>query len=189
MAGSNHRLLVMMEISMMAALAYVLSLVKVFEMPQGGSVTLVMVPIALIAFRRGILAGVVTGLIVGELNHLIGGYAVHPVQLLLDYPLAFACLGLAGMFGLHNRKNNAARISTIWSGLLVAAAGRLVCHFLSGVIWFGDYAPAGMPVALYSFVYNITYLLPEMIIAGVVMTLILANAPQLFFLTKQRKIV
>jgi thiamine transporter len=181
---ANNRLLIMMEIAMMAALAYVFSMIKLFEMPQGGSVSLVMVPIALIALRRGLLAGVITGLIVGELNHLIGGYVVHYIQLLLDYPLAFAALGLAGLIRLSQYDNPKSRIMALWSGLFVAVAGRFVCHFISGIVWFGEYAPPGTPVPLYSFLYNITYLLPEMIIAGVVMTVILSSAPQLFLLSR-----
>jgi len=176
----NQRLVVMLEIAIMAALAYVFSYIKLFEMPQGGSVSLVLLPIALIAFRRGLTAGVLTGLIVGELNHLIGGYVVHPVQLMLDYPLAFAALGLAGVVRLSSAAQPKTRIMALWGGLLLATAARLVCHFVSGVVWFGEYAPEGTPVAVYSFVYNITYLLPEMVIAGVVLTFVLASAPQLF---------
>ncbi|NGQ93823.1 energy-coupled thiamine transporter ThiT [Brevibacillus sp. SYP-B805] len=180
----NHRLLTMMEIAIMAALGYVLSNVKVFEMPQGGSISLVMVPIALIAIRRGLVPGLITGLIVGELNHLIGGYVVHPVQLLLDYPLAFAALGLAGVARLSRMDRQGKRIAALWGGLLLAVGVRFACHFISGVVWFGEYAPAGMPVPLYSFLYNITYLLPEMIITGVVLTFMVTSAPQLFFLNR-----
>jgi thiamine transporter len=182
----NQRLLVMMEIAVMAAIGYVLSLVKVFEMPQGGSISLVMVPIALIAVRRGWIAGVLTGLIVGELNHLIGGYVVHPIQLLLDYPLAFAALGLAGIVRLSGYDSQRSRLMALWSALFVGVVGRFVCHFVSGIVWFGEYAPEGTPVALYSFLYNITYLLPEMIIAGIVLTAVLSSAPQLLFATRSR---
>lgn len=179
---ATNRTLVMTEIAIMAALAYILSLVKVFTMPQGGSVSLVMVPIALIAFRRGVVPGMITGLIVGELDHLLGGYVVHPVQLLLDYPLAYALLGLGGLVQLSRFDNQRSRLIAMWSGLFVAVIGRFVCHFISGVVWFGEYAPAGTPVPLYSFIYNITYLLPEMIIAGIVLTIVLSSAPQLLSL-------
>jgi thiamine transporter len=181
----NQRLLMMIEIAIMAALGYVLSTLKVFEMPQGGSISLVMVPIALIAVRRGVGAGLLTGLIVGELNHLIGGYVVHPIQLLLDYPIAFAALGLAGVIRLAHFEQQGKRMAALWGGLILAVGVRFLCHFISGIVWFGEYAPAGTPVPLYSFLYNITYLLPEMIITGVVLSFILASAPQLFFLKKR----
>lgn len=186
---ATNRLLIMMEMAMMAALAYVFSSIKLFEMPQGGSVSLVMVPIALIALRRGVLAGVITGLIVGELNHLIGGYVVHPIQLLLDYPLAYAALGLAGLIQVGKFDSQKSRTMALWSSLLIAVIGRFLCHFISGIVWFGEYAPPGTPVPLYSFLYNITYLLPEMIITGSVMTILLTSAPQLFFLPRSNRMV
>ncbi|MGZ0049886.1 energy-coupled thiamine transporter ThiT [Brevibacillus gelatini] len=182
----RQRLVILLEMAMMTALAVVFSQIKVFEMPQGGSVSLVMVPIALLAVRRGLLAGVVTGLLVGLLQLLQGATLVHPVQAVLDYPLAFAALGLTGFVRLAGREGKMQRIVLLWGGLLVGVLGRLVCHFTSGVIWFGEYAPEGMPVALYSFVYNITYLVPEMIIAGVVLTVVLGSAAQLLFPARNR---
>jgi len=180
----NQRLLIMMEIAVLAAVAFVCSQVTLFRMPQGGAVSLVMAPIALIALRRGWVAGVLTGLIVGEFNHLLGGYVVHPIQLLLDYPLAFAALGLTGLMPLSGFDNQRSRIKALWSALFVGAAGRLACHFVSGVVWFGEYAPAGTPVAVYSFLYNIAYLLPEMIIAGIMLTAVLSSAPQLLLASR-----
>jgi thiamine transporter len=184
---ARQRLLILLEMAMMAALAVVFSEIKVLEMPQGGSVSLVMVPIALIAVRRGILPGVVTGLIVGLLQTLLGGTIVAPVQVLLDYPLAFAALGLSGVIPLSGLQGATRRIAALWSALFVGVIGRFVCHFISGIVWFGQYAPEGTPVALYSFLYNITYLLPEMIIAGIVLTVVLTSAPHLLFPAGERR--
>jgi thiamine transporter len=184
---ARQRLLILLEMAMMAALALVFSEIKVLEMPQGGSVSLVMVPIALIAVRRGLLPGVVTGLIVGALQTLLGSTIVHPIQMLLDYPLAFAALGLSGMVRLSGLQGTTSRIVALWSVLFIGVIGRFVCHFISGIVWFGQYAPQGTPVALYSFLYNITYLLPEMIIAGIVLTVVLTSAPHLLFPAGERK--
>lgn len=180
------RLITLLEMAMMAALALVFSLIKVFEMPQGGSVSLVMVPIALIAVRRGLWAGVITGLAVGVLQLLFGSTVVNPVQLLLDYPLAFGALGLSGLVSLSGFESKKSRIVVMWSGLLIGVLGRFVCHFVSGIVWFGEYAPQGTPVALYSFVYNITYLLPEMVIAGAVLTVVMTSASSLLFPARDR---
>ncbi len=180
------RLLTWLEMAMMAALALVFSQIKVFDMPQGGSVSLVMVPIALIAVRRGVFAGIVTGLVVGILQLLFGSTVVNPVQLLLDYPLAFAALGLSGLVRLSGFESKSSRIMVLWSGLLIGVLGRFVCHFISGIVWFGEYAPEGTPVALYSFVYNITYLLPEMVLAGAVLTVVLTSASSLLFPARDR---
>jgi thiamine transporter len=182
----RNRLLTMLEIAMMAALALVFSEIKVYTMPQGGSVSLVMVPIALIAVRRGIIPGILTGLIVGLLQLFLGGYVVHPVQLLLDYPIAYAALGLAGIVRISNYENKQKRNVAIWGALLAGVLVRFACHFTSGIVWFGEYAPEGMNVAWYSLVYNITYLLPEMLISGIVLAVVLGTAPQLLQPTRNR---
>lgn len=183
---NRQRLLILLEMAMMAALALVFSQIKVFDMPQGGSVSLVMVPIALIAIRRGLLPGIATGLAVGFLQLMFGSTIVHPLQMLLDYPLAFAALGLGGMVRLSGHEGKTGQIMVMWSGLFIGVIGRFVCHFTSGIVWFGEYAPEGTPVALYSLLYNITYLLPEMIIAGVVLTIVLTSASQLLFPARNR---
>ncbi|EMT54384.1 energy-coupled thiamine transporter ThiT [Brevibacillus borstelensis] len=183
---SRQRLLILLEMAMMTALALVFSEIKVFQMPQGGSVSLVMVPIALLAVRRGLLPGVTCGILVGVLQTFFGSGYVHPVQLLLDYPVAFGALGLAGLVRLSAIEKRTNKVTALWSVLFVGVIGRFVCHFLSGVIWFGEYAPEGMPAALYSFVYNITYLLPEMIITGIVLTVVMSSAPQLLFPVRNR---
>ncbi|MCM3079898.1 energy-coupled thiamine transporter ThiT [Brevibacillus invocatus] len=175
----RNRLLTLLEMAMMAALALVFSEIKVFTMPQGGSVSLVMVPIALLAVRRGIIPGIVTGLIVGLLQLFLGGYVVHPIQLLLDYPVAFAALGFVGIVRISHFTSKPKRNVAIWSALLVGVLVRFACHFTSGIVWFGEFAPEGMNVAWYSFVYNITYLLPEMVISGIVLSIVLGTAPQL----------
>lgn len=182
----RQRLRIMLEMAMMAALAVVFSQIKILEMPQGGSVSLVMVPIALIAVRRGLAAGLITGTIVGFLQLMLGSTLVSPVQVVLDYPLAFAALGLSGLFRLSGREGKKQRLIGLWSSLLIGVLGRFVCHFISGIVWFGYYAPEGTPVAWYSFVYNITYLVPEMLIAGAVLTVILGSAPQLLFPPRDR---
>lgn len=183
---SRQRLLILLEVAMMTALAVVFSEIKVFQMPQGGSVSLVMVPIALLAVRRGLFPGVICGLLVGVLQTFLGSYVVHPIQLLLDYPLAFGALGLAGLIRLSTMEERMTKVMALWSVLFVGVIGRLACHFISGIVWFGEYAPEGVPVAWHSFVYNITYLLPEMVITGIVLTVVMTSAPQLLFPVRNR---
>lgn len=182
----RNRLLTLLEMAMMAALALIFSEIKVYSMPQGGSVSLVMVPIALIAVRRGIVPGVLTGLIVGVLQLFLGAYYVHPVQILLDYPIAFAALGLAGIVQISHYDSKSKRNVAVWSALLAGVLVRFACHFTSGIVWFGSAAPEGMHVAWYSFVYNITYLLPEMVISGIVLSIVLGTAPQLLQPSRNR---
>ena len=141
------------------ALAYALSLVVPFRLPQGGSVTAVsMIPIIWFALRRGPKMGLFEGVIYGFVRTLRQPFIVHPIQFLLDYPLAFGALGLAGLFKKHPVV-----------GVVAGISGRFVCHFLSGVIFFSEYAPRGMDPAVYSAIYNGSFLVVEMILSVIVM--------------------
>ena len=160
------------EIAVCIAMAVVGSFIKVWEMPQGGSVALTMVPILLIAIKRGPWAGAVTGAIYGVLSLLIAGVIYHPMSILLDYVLAFGLLGLAGFF----RKN----VPQIVVGCFVGVAGRFVSSLVSGAVLFAEYAPAGQNPWIYSLVYQATYLVPEFIISTVIIVLLFTKAHRLF---------
>jgi thiamine transporter len=155
---------VMAEVALAAALAVVLSFLKLYTLPQGGSLSLEMIPVFYIAVRRGGALGCVTGLLMGLGQLLYGAYIVHPAQLILDYPLAFTVLGVAGFM----RK-------TPLVGVVVGSTLRFLCHFASGVIFFAQYAPEGMNVLAYSAIYNASYMLPETAVTLVVIALILAR--------------
>jgi len=148
---------VLAEVSVMVALSLVLNFIKVYQLPQGGSITLAsMVPVLLISFRRGPKVGVFSGVVFGMAQMLLDGWFYSPVGMFLDYPLAFGALGLAGIF----RK-------TPLIGVVVSLATRFLSHFISGVVFFGMYAPEGMSPIVYSAVYNGSYMLPEMVISGI----------------------
>lgn len=137
------------------ALALVTSLFTVMELPQGGSITLFsMFFICLIGYLYGTKVGILTGLAYGILNLLMDPYVVHPIQLLLDYPIAYGCLGLAGIFS----KSNYGMVK----GYTLAVLGRYICHVITGIIFFGMYA-GGKNVLIYSLTYNATYIVPEAI--------------------------
>lgn len=91
----NSKTRYLAEAALTVALTLVLSEVKIFRMPQGGSVTLENVPLIIMAMRWGLARGMAAGAVSGLLQFLIGGYMVHPVQMLLDYPAAYALLALA----------------------------------------------------------------------------------------------
>ena len=141
------------------ALGTALSFIIIYTLPQGGSITLAsMVPIIWLALRRGPKVGIVTGIIYGVIQFMLLPYAIDPIQVLLDYPLAFAVLGVAGFF-----PNKPIIVSTI------AIAGRFVMHFIAGAVyWAPIYAPDVDPIT-YSSVYNASYLLPELIISGTIL--------------------
>jgi len=102
---------IMVEGALAAAMTVALSYVKLWEMPQGGSITLEAIPLLVFSLRRGVRPGIGAGAIAGLLQLLLGGYIVHPVQAVLDYPLAFAVLGLAGTFRKPPSGGNGSRQS------------------------------------------------------------------------------
>jgi len=150
---------ILAEMATAVALAYALSLIVPFRLPQGGSITVVsMVPIMWFALRRGPKMGMLEGIVYGFVRTLRQPFIVHPVQFLLDYPLAFGALGLAGLFKKYPI-----------AGVTVGIAGRFVCHFLSGVIFFWMYAPPEMNPTVYSAIYNGSYLAVELVFSAIVM--------------------
>jgi thiamine transporter len=108
--------------------------------------------------RSGLEASTIYGLVHMALP---GSYIVDPVQGLLDYPIAFAALGLAGMFRKYPL-----------IGVGVGITGRFLAHFASGVWFFSQYAPAGTHPVIYSAIYNGSYLIIEFIISAVIMYII-----------------
>ena len=160
--------------ALVIALSFILSYIRLYKMPQGGSITLAsMLPIFMFAYAYGVGPGMLVGMAYGVLQFIQDAYFVHPVELLLDYPLAFAMLGLAGLAG---------RFSYSWGiipGIVIGTLGRFLCAFLSGVIFFGMYAPEGQNVLVYSAVYNGLYLIPEAAIC-----IVLAMIPQIRRLAK-----
>jgi thiamine transporter len=159
------------EISIFVALATALSFITFIVFPQGGSVTLgSMVPILWLALRRGPKIGLFTGAVYGLVQLAVMPQVYYPTQVLLDYPLAFGCLGLAGFF-----KKSAL------VGVVIAISGRFVMHFISGVLFFGQYAPPGMSPIVYSALYNGSYLIPEMAISIFIIYLLkLSNALNIY---------
>lgn len=144
----------LVEGALCIALCVILSSFKIFRMPQGGSITLEMLPLLFFAYRRGVKWGIAAGVLSGFLQIMFGGFFAHPIQVLLDYPIALGCMGLGGLSKNHKI-----------IGTCLAGAVRLLCHILSGVIFFSSYAPIGQNIWLYSFVYNTTFLFPSLLIS------------------------
>ncbi len=137
------------------ALSFVLSYVKMFEMPQGGSVTLAsMLPIMLFSAAYGIGPGLLAGAAYGLLQYLQGGYFVHPVQFLLDYPLAFSLIGLAGLYKVLPKSWQS---WSLYACMVLGALGRALSATLAGILYW-ETAPWA------SLVYNGTYLIPDTLI-------------------------
>ena len=149
------------EVSIAIALAAVLSLlqIKLPHLIYGGSVSLHMLPLLLVSVRHGLRAGVAAGTAYGIVNFLLTPIFLHPIQLILDYPVAFGCLGTAVAFGR-------APISTgrLAAGFSLACIFRYFAHAICGFVYFGHLAPEGTPAWSFSLGYNASYLLPETIL-------------------------
>lgn len=156
----DNRITILVEIGLTLALAAVLNTVKVFEMPQGGTVSLVMLPLFVLAVRRGAGVGVLAGVLYGVVDVMIDPFVVHWAQFLLDYPVAYGAVGLAGLLaGVIKSNISQGKITqTLLIGLLpaviIGASARYAAHVASGVIFFAEFAE-GQPVLAYSAVYNL----------------------------------
>lgn len=145
---------ILINISLMLAFAMVLNYLRIYHFPQGGVVTLGgMIPLILISLRYGAGVGTLAGFVFGLITILQDPFILHPIQVLFDYPLPFMAMGLAGFFR-----------EKIFFGVIISFAGRFLCHFISGVIFFASYAPEGMSPIIYSLTANATYMIPETII-------------------------
>lgn len=181
---SSSRILFFMEIAIFAALSLVLDLFSFRAWAQGGSISLQMIPIFLMSFRWGWKGGVTTGLIVGLLQLVTGPYIIHPIQGLLDYPVAFTLVGSAAITSrLVNKavyeKNNIKFIGFLFIGALIGSINRLVVHFLSAIIFFGSVVPSGQSIWIYSLIYNSSYVIPSFIVSIIIIIILFSAQPKI----------
>ena len=127
--------LILVHGSLCIALAFVLSYIKLFSMPLGGSITLAsMLPLMVYSNRYGVKWGLLAGLVYGLLQYVQGGYIAHWAQFLLDYPIAFALIGLAGL--TRGDRN-------LVFSVLIGGTARFLAHLVSGMLVFGEYVMIG----------------------------------------------
>ena len=167
----------LVEISVLIALAFVLDFVaKIYSgwfWAYGGSISLSLVPLAVLAYRQGWKMGTLSGLLLGTIQLIMGSTLIHPIQVLFDYLLPYAAF--CGLTGIWASQLNAESVVknvgyNIWISTMVGSIGRAVLHILSGYIFFGSYAPEGMHPLIYSVGYNMPYLLLSWIVSAWVLT-------------------
>ena len=163
MKSNKLTLRALTEGAVMVAAAQVLSLLKLWEMPWGGSVTLAMIPILLYAVRWGLVPGLLAGFVFGVLQFTFdGGFAIGWQSIVGDYLVAFTVLGLAGL--AHGKKNG------IFTGTLIGSLARFLVHYVVGATVWAAYMPEeffGMTMHtpwFYSLLYNLAYMLPNAVI-------------------------
>lgn len=174
----NERIRIVTEMGLTVALFAAIQYLGV-RLPinfAGGSVSLGMLPIVVFALRRGPVAGVAAGAACGIIDAvLIEPYFVHWAQILLDYPVAFGAVGLAGLLAAPVRLSaeRYAAVGALAAGAaILGATGRFAAHWASGTIFFAANAPAGQPAWLYSIVYNASYLVPSTLAVAAVAAMV-----------------
>ena len=150
----------MANAAMCVAMSFILSYIKLFEMPQGGTITPAsMLPIVLFTVAFGPARGMVVGCAYGLLQLFQGAYVIHPIQMLVDYPMAFGAIALGGIIN-YVKLPEAFRLP---AAVLLAFIGRYIMAVLSGVIFFAEYAGEQNAI-IYSLVYNVSYLGPDCLV-------------------------
>lgn len=180
------RVRIMVECAMMIAIGTVLANIKLFTMPNGGSITLVsMLPFILVSFRHGVKWGVFTGLINSLLQMMIGWWAPPAGTLaafcgmvLLDYLFAFTALGLAAFFA--KPFGGARKPLGAIMGTICVCCIRFVCAFLSGFLIWGSLASDGIGAVIFSLQYNAGYMVPETVLTVAAAAALVRCAPQIF---------
>ena len=148
--------------AMCIAIAFVLSCIKLFRMPQGGSVTpAAMLPLILFCLACGPTNGLVVGCAFGLLQMIEDFYVIHPVQLLVDYPMAYAALALGCLAMLLPERFARFRLPL---AVLLGYFGRYAMAVVSGAVFFAEYA-GEQNAWVYSLLYNLSYLGTEAVIA------------------------
>lgn len=164
--GNKNNILVLVKTAVLISVAFILNQITIIKMPHGGSVTAFsMLALYLISYLFGARQGILAGMAYGFLDLIINPYVVHPLQLFLDYPLAFGAIGIGGLL----RNSNYGIIT----GYILGVFGRYVVVVLSGIIFWGMYAAEGFDSISWSFFYNMTCILPE---AGA--TILILMVPQ-----------
>lgn len=133
------------------AIGFVLSYIRLVHMPQGGSITPAsMLPVMMFAYAYGFGPGILCGVAYGILQMFQDPYIVGWVQAALDYILPFGLLALVALFRKWDSPLNFS------VGVIVAGVVRVICHVISGVVFFADSAPEGMSPLVYSLAYNLS---------------------------------
>ena len=175
----SQRIRTLVEIALTVALSAVLKFIAI-RLPwniAGGTVSLEMLPILVLALRRGAWPAVAAGGIFGTLDVILEPFVVHPVQFVLDYPLAFALLGVAGIgSALWHRgvaKNAPWTNALVWALFALGSGARFLSHFVSGWVFFAANAPRGQAPAIYSLVYNASYIVPSFLMTATLAVIVL----------------
>lgn len=168
------------EIGLFAALGFVLDelqgIIAKGIFVNGGSIGFAMITIVIISFRRGIIPGFLTGIIIGLFDMATGSFIIHPAQPLLDYILPYALVSISALFTQNYRKNTN---KNIWIIIAVTVGGllKLLSHYLSGVLFWGNsnnfaWNLSYLSAPVYSLIYNFAFIGPSIVISIIILIFI-----------------
>ena len=180
----NRKTRTLCEAAILIALALVLETITLYKLPNGGSVTLSMVPIILFAVRSGCGWGAMAGFVFGGINYMMGGVSIDWTTIICDYFIAFSMLGFgAALF----RKQ---KFGCVW-GSLMGITLQFIASYLVGVFVWGKWMPdefLGLTMTspwIYSFLYNILWAAPDLMISVVIFVVLYQIKPMRRYLTAQ----
>ena len=189
------------EVGIFAAIGFVLDEIQgalSVSFTGGGSIGIAMVAVLIVAYRRGLLPALCTGLIMGSLDIATKAYIIHPMQVFLDYVFPYFFVGLAGLFKPLFDKSNNHKYLWIVAGTILGGVLKFFSHYFAGLFfwnrpelfaWDLNY----MSPVLYSFVYNIAYIGPCIVLSVLVMVVLYKRAPRVLevkeenIITKEKK--
>lgn len=175
----------LIEASFFAAFALVLDLLPAINITKFVSISPAMVPIFIIAFRWGFKVSFISGLLWGLLQVVTGDiYFLHIYQFLIEYFIAFAFIGFAGLFSSVIQKqlgSNKKVTAILWIivAVIFGSFTRYIWHFLAGIIFWGEYAPKGMSPVWYSLIVNGGAMVGSALLCAIVLALLISTAPRL----------
>ncbi|PIE94403.1 energy-coupled thiamine transporter ThiT [Bacillus fungorum] len=183
----NTNLQAMIESAILAAFALVIDILPLsIKLPTGGSISFAMIPIFIIAYRWGFKMAFLGGLIWGLLQIVVGDAIIlTPIQVLIEYFVAFAFIGFAGLFykKIQQTLINGEGKKTIFYIILATFVGsfaRYFCHFIAGIIFWGQYAPKGQSAVLYSLIVNGSTMIGSYILCTILLIFLFITSPRLF---------
>lgn len=183
----SKRTLFFIEVAIFTALALILDIIPFLSFKiwaQGGSISFAMIPVFIVAFRWGLKGGLLSGLLFGILQVVTGtAWIGHPIQGILDYPIAFMVLGFAGLLApavqAALKNNNTKRfVGMVTVGVLIGITLRFIAHYVAGVVFFESLIE-GMNIWVYSLVYNSSYLIPSFVINVAAVSFLFNKRPHL----------
>ncbi|WP_085521516.1 energy-coupled thiamine transporter ThiT [Tuberibacillus sp. Marseille-P3662] len=180
----NMRLHAMIEAAILASMAMVLDLLPSIQLTAGISISFSMIPVFVVALRWGFRTGMLSGLLWGVLQVVLGDATIlYIVQAFIEYLIAFPLVGVAGLFvykvqqQIAEDKKRPAVIMVLLA-IFLGSFARYFCHFIAGVYFFDQYAPENMSAVWYSFVINGTTMILTFILCAIVMSGLILVSPR-----------